>query len=73
MSVVLVSFATLVTLLCVGLTYFIFSMVQLVGMGEDFWSVWVVQLDIVLGVTSILSWVWVIIKTKKRRHKNPYA
>jgi len=72
MGVIVASLAILFTFLCIVLTYFIFGMVQFVGAGEGFWSVWVVQLDILFGAISLFAWGWTLAKTieKKKESRN---
>ena len=52
-------------------TYFIISMVQLVGLGEGFWSVWIVQLDLFLAILTIGFWIGAIrLANKKEKLKS---
>ena len=66
MRLVVGSFAILSTLLCLVLTIFITGMVQLVGMGKDFWAVPIVWIDVFFGLVSVVAWVWIIRRTLKK-------
>lgn len=54
------------TILALTITYFIWSMVLLVGQGSDFWTVGIVQLDMVLWLISIVCWTNLVLKTRRR-------
>gem|GEM_PF-6641522 len=71
LRIVIIILGVLFSLASLATTILIYGLVQLVGMGKGFWSVWITQLDIFCIVAALIFWIVlaILIRQSKRRNR----